>query len=153
MGPYELMDYIGLDVSITSLVIFLTGSLGTTSQPPGSKLRLTLVSWGRRRERAFTTGLKARPEIDLSRAKEDFDPDIFTALQANEATKLLEEGVVKSSDEIDKAMVNGGGAALGPFQLAREIGYDKLARICDELAKKFGVKVFEPTETLKGGSP
>ena len=74
------------------------------------------------------------------------------ALQVNEATKLLEEGVVKSPDEIDKAMVNGGGSGIGPFQLAKGIGYDKLARICEELAKKFDVKVFQPTETLQKGT-
>jgi hypothetical protein len=35
--------------------------------------------------------------------------------------------------------------------LARETGFDKLAGMCEDLAKKFGVKVFEPTETLKKG--
>jgi 3-hydroxyacyl-CoA dehydrogenase len=77
---------------------------------------------------------------------------VLIAIQVNEATKLLEEGVVKSADEIDKAMVNGGGAGFGPFQLARGIGYDKLARICDELAQKYGVNVFKPTATLKKGN-
>jgi enoyl-CoA hydratase/3-hydroxyacyl-CoA dehydrogenase len=48
-------------------------------------------------------------------------------------------------------MVNGGGAAFGPFQLAKGIGYDKIAKRCEELAKKFGVKTFEPTKTLKSG--
>jgi enoyl-CoA hydratase/3-hydroxyacyl-CoA dehydrogenase len=73
------------------------------------------------------------------------------AIQVNEATKLLEAGVVKSPEEIDKAMVNGGGSVFGPFQLGKSIGYDKLAKICEDLAKKFGVKVFQPTETLKKG--
>jgi enoyl-CoA hydratase/3-hydroxyacyl-CoA dehydrogenase len=40
---------------------------------------------------------------------------------------------------------------IGPFQLAKGIGYDKLARICEDLARKYGVKVFEPTKTLKEG--
>jgi hypothetical protein len=42
--------------------------------------------------------------------------------------------------------------ALGPFQIAREIGYDKLARMCEDLAKRFSIKLFEPTETLKKGN-
>ncbi|MCK4724022.1 MAG: 3-hydroxyacyl-CoA dehydrogenase, partial [Dehalococcoidia bacterium] len=72
-------------------------------------------------------------------------------VQVNEATKLLEEGVANSPDDIDKAVVNGGGSAFGPFQLGKGIGYDKLAKRCEELAQKFGVETFKPTETLKKG--
>jgi enoyl-CoA hydratase/3-hydroxyacyl-CoA dehydrogenase len=151
MGPYELMDYIGLDVSYHIARNFCDRLSRDHEPATWLKAKVDAGELGKKTGQGIYDWSKGRPEIDLSRAKEDFDPDIFTALQVNEATKLLEEGVVKSPDEIDKAMVNGGGAALGPFQLAREIGYAKLARICDELAQKFAVKVFEPTETLKKG--
>ena len=152
MGPYELMDYIGLDVSYHIARNF-SDRLSRDHEPATwLKAKFDAGEMGKKTGQGIYDWSKGRPEIDLSRAKEDFDPDILTALQVNEATKLLEEGVVESPDEIDKAMVNGGGAALGPFQLASEIGYDKLARICEELAKKFGIKVFEPTETLKKGN-
>jgi len=151
MGPYELMDYIGLDVSYHIARNF-SDRLSRDHEPATwLKAKIDAGELGKKAGRGIFDWSKGRPEIDLSKAKEDFDPDVLTALQVNEATKLLEEGVVKSPDEIDKAMVNGGGAALGPFQLARDIGYDKLARICAELAEKFGVKVFEPTGTLKKG--
>jgi len=152
MGPYELMDYIGLDVSY-HIARNLSDRLSRDHEPATwLKAKVDAGELGKKTGQGIFDWSKGRPEIDLSRAKEDFDPTVFAALQVNEATKLLEEGVVKSPDEIDKAMVNGGGVALGPFQLAREIGYDKLARICAELAKRFGVKVFEPTETLKKGN-
>jgi enoyl-CoA hydratase/3-hydroxyacyl-CoA dehydrogenase len=48
-------------------------------------------------------------------------------------------------------MVNGGGSAFGPFQLGKSIGYDKLAKMCDDLARKYGIKSFEPTKTLREG--
>ena len=152
MGPYELMDYIGLDV-MYHIARNLSDRLSRDHEPATwLKAKVDAGELGKKTGQGIYDWSKGRPEIDLSRAKEDFDPNALTALQVNEAAKLLEEGVVKSPDEIDKAMVNGGGVALGPFQLAREIGYDKLARICAELAKKFGVKVFEPTETLKKGN-
>jgi len=152
MGPYELMDYIGLDIAYHMYSNFSDRLSRDYKLTNWLKAKFDAGELGKKTGKGIYDWSKGRPEIDLSRAKEDFDPTVLTAIKVNEATKLLEEGVVKSPDEIDKAMVNGGGAALGPFQLAREIGYDKLARMCEDLAKKFGVKVFEPTETLKKGS-
>jgi len=153
MGPYELMDYIGLDIAYHMYSHFSDRLSRDYKLANWLKAKFDAGELGKKTGKGIYDWSKGRPEIDLSRAKEDFDPTVLTAIKVNEATKLLEEGVVNSPDEIDKAMVNGGGAALGPFQLAREIGYDKLAKICEDLAKRFGVKVFEPTETLKRGSP
>ena len=152
MGPYELMDYVGLDVAYHSARYFADRLSRDYAPPSWLKAKIDAGELGKKTGKGIFDWSKGRPEIDLSKAKEDFDPTVMIALQVNEATKLLEAGVVKSPDEIDKAMVNGGGAAIGPFQFAKGIGYDKLARICEELAKKFDVKVFQPTETLKKGN-
>ena len=152
MGPYELMDYVGLDVAYHGARYF-SDRLSRDYEPPGwLKGKIDAGELGKKTGRGIFDWSKGRPEIDLSKAKEDFDPTILIAIQVNEATKLLEEGVVKSADEIDKAMASGGGSGFGPFQMARGIGYDRLARICEDLAREFGVKVFEPTETLKKGN-
>jgi len=152
MGPYELMDYVGLDVAYHSALYFADKLSRDYAPPSWLKAKIDAGTLGKKTGKGIFDWSKGRPEIDLSKAKEDFDPTALIALQVNEATKLLEAGVVKSPDEIDKAMVNGGGSVIGPFQLAKGIGYDKLAKICEDLAQKFGVKVFEPTETLKKGN-
>lgn len=152
MGPYELMDYVGLDVAYHGALYFAEKLSRDYAPPSWLKAKIDAGTLGKKTGKGIFDWSKGRPEIDLSKAKEDFDPAVLIALQVNEATKLLEAGVVKSPDEIDKAMVNGGGSVIGPFQLAKGIGYDKLAKICEDLAKKFGVKVFEPTETLKKGN-
>ena len=151
MGPYELMDYVGLDVAYHGARYFAEKLSKDYAPPSWLKAKIDAGELGKKTGKGIFDWSKGRPEIDLSKAKEDFDPTALIALQVNEATKLLEAGVVKSPEDIDKAMVNGGGAMIGPFQLAKSIGYDKLAKICEDLAKKFGVKVFEPTETLKKG--
>jgi enoyl-CoA hydratase/3-hydroxyacyl-CoA dehydrogenase len=151
MGPCELMDYVGLDIAYHGS-LYLAERLSRDYAPPAwLKAKIDAGMFGKKTGKGIFDWSKGRPEIDLSKAKEDFDPTWLIALQVNEATKLLEEGVVKSPDEIDKAMINGGGSPFGPFQLAKGIGYDKLAKICEDLAQKFGVKVFKPTETLKKG--
>ncbi len=151
MGPYELMDYVGLDVAYHGARYFAEKLSPDYAPPKWLKAKIDAGELGKKTGKGIFDWSKGRPEIDLSKAKEDFDPTWLIALQVNEATKLLEAGVVKSPEEIDKAMVNGGGSMIGPFQLAKSIGYDKLAKTCEDLAKKFGVKVFQPTETLKKG--
>lgn len=151
MGPYELMDYVGLDVAYHSALYFAEKLSKDYAPPSWLKAKIDAGTLGKKTGKGIFDWSKGRPEIDLSKAKEDFDPAWLIALQVNEATKLLEGGVVKSAEEIDKAIVNGGGSMFGPFQLGKSIGYDKLAKMCEDLAKKYGIKSFEPTETLKKG--
>lgn len=151
MGPYELMDYVGLDVHYHSS-LYLAERLSPEYAPhKWLKDKIDAGDLGKKTGKGIYDWSKGRPSIDPAKAKEDFDPIDLIAIQVNEATKLLEEGVAKSPDDIDRAMVNGGGAAFGPFQLAEGIGYDKLAKRLEELASEFGVDVFKPTETLKKG--
>jgi enoyl-CoA hydratase/3-hydroxyacyl-CoA dehydrogenase len=151
MGPYEIMDYAGLDVAYHSFVYFADKLSKDYTPPSWLKAKIDAGELGKKAGKGIFDWSKGRPEIDPSRAKEDFDPTVLIALQVNEATKLLEGGVVKSPDEIDQAIINGGGAAFGPFQLGKGIGWDKLAKICEDLARKYGIKSFEPTEMLKKG--
>ncbi len=151
MGPYELMDYVGLDITYHGLLYFAEKLSPEYKPPKWLKDKIDAGTLGKKSGKGIFDWSTGRPAIDPAKAKEDFDPVDLIALQVNEATKLLEAGVAKSVDDIDKAIVNGGGAAFGPFQLAKGIGYEKIAKRCAELAKEFGIKAFEPTKTLKSG--
>lgn len=153
MGPYETMDYTGLDINMHGAEYF-----ATTLSPDFAPR-----SWIKKKVEAGELGKKTgkgifdwpggnRPTIDISKADPNFDPMDLICIQVNEGTKLLEEGVAKSPAEIDKAMVNGGGAVFGPFALAKGMGWDKVAERCEAIAKKTGIKWFLPTETLKKGN-
>ncbi|MBT9149124.1 MAG: 3-hydroxybutyryl-CoA dehydrogenase [Dehalococcoidia bacterium] len=152
MGPYELMDYVGLDIVYHSSLYVAERLSAEYGPPEWLQEKIEAGDLGKKTGKGIYDWSRGRPAIDLSRAKEDFDPTDLIAIQVNEATKLLEEGVTKNPDDIDKAMIHGGRAAFGPFQLARGIGYDKLARRCEELAREYGVEAFRPTETLKKGN-
>ena len=153
MGPYEIMDFAGLDIYAHGSDYFAK-TLSPEFKPS---------NWLKKMVEAGTLGKKtgkgifnwpggARPTIDMSKADTNFDPMDIVCLQVNEGTKLLEEGVTNSAAEIDKAMVNGGGSPFGPFALAKGMGWPKVAERCEAISKKLGIKWFLPTETLKKGN-
>ncbi|MFP4453317.1 MAG: 3-hydroxyacyl-CoA dehydrogenase NAD-binding domain-containing protein [Desulfobacterales bacterium] len=153
MGPYEIMDFTGIDVNLHGNQYF-TETLSPEFQPR---------SWMKKLVKDGHLGKKtgkgiyqwpdgSRPAIDKSKADPDFDPMDIVCLQVNEGTKLLEEGVTDSPEEIDKAVINGGGSAFGPFSLAKGMGWDKVAERCRAISERLGIKWFMPTETLKKGN-
>jgi enoyl-CoA hydratase/3-hydroxyacyl-CoA dehydrogenase len=153
MGPYETMDFAGLDVLMHGVKYF-ADTLSPDYNPR---------SWLVKKNEAGNLGKKtgkgifewpggARPTIDPAKADLNFDPMDVICLQVNEGTKLLEEGVTNDPAEIDKAVVYGGGLMIGPFALAKGMGWAKVAERCEALAKKTGIQSFMPTEMLKKGN-
>jgi enoyl-CoA hydratase/3-hydroxyacyl-CoA dehydrogenase len=153
MGPYELMDYTGLDINLNGME-YCGKTLSPEFKPSSwlKKLNETGKLGKKSGQGIFTWPGGARPAIDMSKADPDFDVMDIICLQVNEGTKLLEAGVTKSAAEIDKAMVNGGGAAFGPFTLAKGMGWQKVAERCEAISKKLDIQWFMPTDTLKKGN-
>ncbi len=152
MGPYEIMDFTGLDVNLHGSAYF-----AETLSPD-----FTPRNWMKKLVEAGQLGKKTnqgiyawpdgnRPAIDMKKADPNFDVADIICLQVNEGTKLLEEGVTASAAEIDKAMVNGGGSPFGPFALAKGMGWAAVAQRCEAISKRLGIKWFMPTQTLKKG--
>jgi enoyl-CoA hydratase/3-hydroxyacyl-CoA dehydrogenase len=153
MGPYETMDFAGLDIYAHGSDYFAK-TLSPEFKPS---------NWLKKMVEAGTLGKKtgkgifnwpggARPTIDMSKADPNFDLMDIVCLRVNEGTKLMQEGVTNSAAEIDKAMANGGGFPFGPFALAEGMGWAKVAEQCEAISKKLGIKWFLPTDMLKKGN-
>lgn len=153
MGPYEIMDFTGLDVNLHGNEYFAQ-TLSPEFKPRGWMKRL--VAEGKLGKKTgagiFAWPGGNRPAIDLKKADPHFDVTDIICLQVNEGTKLLEAGVTHSAAEIDKAVINGGGAAFGPFALAKGLGWAKVATQCEAISKRLGIQWFMPTETLRKGA-
>lgn len=152
MGPYETMDFAGLDVFCHGSEYFAK-TLSPEFKPTGWLAKT--VAEGKLGKKTgkgiFDWPGGARPAIDLSKADPNFDVMDIICLQVNEGTKLLQEGVTDKVAEIDKAMVNGGGSPFGPFALAKGMGWAKVAERCEAVSKKLNISWFMPTEMLKKG--
>jgi len=152
MAPFELLDFVGIDIAVHGLEYF--AEVLSPDYKPSEALMSYLKSGnlGKKTGKGFYDWSKGRPQIDTSKATKEFDLNHLIALQVNEATKLLEEGVCDDPKEIDLAMANGGGSPFGPFTLAKSIGYPTLIAKLEEIYAKFPLEIFKPTETMKKGN-
>jgi enoyl-CoA hydratase / 3-hydroxyacyl-CoA dehydrogenase len=152
MTPFELLDYVGIDIAVHGLEYF--AQVLSPDYKPSEALASYLKSGnlGKKTGKGFYDWSQGRPKIDLSKATKEFDINHLIALQVNEATKVLEEGVADDPKEIDLAMANGGGSPFGPFLMAQGIGYNVLLSKLEEIYSKFPLDIFKPTETMKKGS-
>lgn len=148
MTPFELMDYVGIDVAVHGLEYF--GRVLSPDYRPSNAFVAYVQSGnlGKKTGKGFFDWSKGRPPIDPVKATKEYDIKHIVALQVNEATRLLEEGVVDSPDEIDLAVVNGGGSPLGPFAMAEQMGYETLLSRLDDLYRKFKLDIFKPSRTM-----
>jgi enoyl-CoA hydratase/3-hydroxyacyl-CoA dehydrogenase len=153
MGPYETMDYTGLDISLHGSEYFAR-ALSPYFAPSDSLKKMVMAgNLGKKTSKGIYEWPDGeRPAIDMSKADPNFDPMDLICIQVNEGTKLLEQGVAKDAAEIDIAAINGGGSPFGPFALAKGMGWAKVAERCESIAQKTGIKWFLPTKTLKKGN-
>ena len=150
MTPFELWDYVGLDI-ILNTQDYYSKTLSKDYTPRKALVDIVKSgNLGRKTGRGLFDWSAGRPTIDMSNPTKEYDAHHMTALQLNEATKLLEEGVTDSPQDIDLAVANGG-SGVGPFTLAMSIGYPRLVQKAEELADKFGIETFRPTKTMREG--
>jgi enoyl-CoA hydratase/3-hydroxyacyl-CoA dehydrogenase len=151
MTPFELMDYVGIDIAYNSLLYF--SQVLSTEYKPSAAMDALLKAGtlGKKTGKGVYDWSAGRPTIDLTKATKEYDINHLIATQVNEATKVLAEGVAENAAEIDLAMANGGGSPFGPFTLAQSIGYPVLLERLEDLYQKFKLDVFKPTELIKKG--
>jgi 3-hydroxybutyryl-CoA dehydrogenase len=161
MGPFELMDLVGIDVNIAAARGLFEGFGGEPRFRP-SPIQERLVeagTLGRKTGRGFyrydDSGhiLGVSPDLPAHKAqpqaghRADELVDRLTLGIVNEAYRALDEGVASAAD-IDLALELGAGHPLGPFARAAVLGGAQvvLDRLL-ELERRFGER-FRPATSL-----
>jgi len=150
MGPFELLDFTGLDVSYNARNYFAQAISPDLAPFALMKAKVEAGEYGKKTGKGFYDWSKGRPQIDLSRATNKVDPKDILAVQINEATKLIEWGVATAED-IDKAIVNGTGNDKGPMEEAQQFEPADLVARLERLSRVFKKKIFEPTRMIREG--
>lgn len=160
MGPFSLLDNIGLDISL-DVANLLHTSFGP--RMAAARLLVELVRHGRlgkKTGRGFYE-YEQEDKENLSTLIQEvikethpqeiaWQPTRLLMALINEAVTALQEGIASARD-IDLAMVAGTGFPIekeGPLHYADEIGLDQVLRSLEELKDRFGIR-FWPAHMLR----
>lgn len=142
MGPVELSDTVGLDVSIHVAEI-LSKAFNRGDVPAKLKQMVDNKQLGRKTGQGFYKYEDGKPVKDKSKAA-NIPADVQDRLimpMLNEAITCLREGIVENSDLLDAGVIFGTGFAPfrgGPANYIKSVGQDKLHARMKELADKYG---------------
>jgi 3-hydroxybutyryl-CoA dehydrogenase len=161
MGPFELMDLIGVDVNLEVARSFYRQRAEPRWEP--HPIQEEMVEAGRLGRKGgagfyeYRAGRKVEPEPKPGRVAPDPDAIVerIVAQLVNEANFAVAEGVAKP-DDIDTAMRLGLNHPRGPFEWQRELGADLVVEVLDELAETLGeperYRVAPPLLAMTAGS-
>ena len=153
MGPFELMDLIGIDVNYNVARSFFPQRPEPRWEPHPIQERM--VAEGRLGRKAghgfydYEDGRKVEPP------GEEIDPqlrqavlDRLLAQMINEASFAADEGVAEPND-IDAAMRLGLNHPRGPFEWLGELGAERVLEILETLADRLGPERYRPADRLR----
>lgn len=148
MGPFELADYTGLDVGMHASD-YIANRLGDAYRAAPSMRGLVEKGLlGKKTGRGFYEWREGRMTATISpEAGRDFDPTLVLAVVANEAAKLVEQGVA-TAQEIDLAMRHGCAFPKGPLEWADGVGLDTVLKALYTLEETTGHALVKPYELL-----
>jgi 3-hydroxybutyryl-CoA dehydrogenase len=168
MGPFELMDLIGIDVNFAVARSFWEQSFGEPRWRPSPTHERMVASGrlGRKTGRGFYTyeqGTLHRPrdpevegerpildEDELERIAGPMAPAVLTRLAstiANEACFALGERVA-SEDDINTAMRLGYNWPIGPLEWGERLGWSRALGVLEELREMQG-EAYRPAPALR----
>ena len=151
MGPIELADSVGLDVS-AHVARILAPVIGRDAAPEIEEL-VRQKHLGLKSGHGFYTyrdRKPVRPALPPGSSDAGVQDRLILAL-LNEAANCLREGIVADADLVDAGVIFGTGFAPirgGPLQYARQVGVDTLISRLTELEARHGSR-FQPSPGWK----
>jgi enoyl-CoA hydratase/3-hydroxyacyl-CoA dehydrogenase len=150
MGPYELLDFVGLDIAYDSLRYFSEAVSSEYARFDRIKQMVESGKLGKKSGEGFYQWKDGRAVIPEAKPTEAVSMMDLFAIEINEAVKLIEEGVSTPPD-IDTAVILGMNRPFGPISVAKSFTSGELKSKLEELSGKFGCQVFAPAKSISEG--
>jgi len=156
MGPFELMDLVGIDVGYAVAQSFMELSFGEPRWKP-NPLQARMVAagrLGRKTGRGWYDYDQPPPSVgDSPHTVSDLDLVLLDRVQCcivNEAVFALGEGV-GSAEDIDAGTKLGLNWPKGPFELGKELGFDHVLETMDALFERYHEERYRAAPMLRDG--
>jgi len=150
MGPYELIDFVGIDIPADSLEYFSK----TLSPEYGKALTFGKMvkekKLGKKSGQGFYDWSTGRAAIPKAAPTDKVSIMDMFVLEINEAVKLIEEGVALP-DDIEKAVTLGMNRPFGPISVAKDLSNAEVKQKLEELSTKFDCSLFASAKAIAEG--
>ena len=150
MGPYELADFVGIDIPWDSLRYLSQALSPEYGKAVVLKKMVEEKRLGKKTGKGFYDWSTGRADIPNVPPTEKISLMDLFALDINEAVKLIEEGVAKP-DDVEKAIILGGNRPFGPISVAKDLSNAEVKSKLEELSARFDCKIFAPTRSIAEG--
>ncbi len=150
MGPYELLDFVGVDIAWASLSYFSKALSPEYGRGQTFARMVEANRLGKKTGKGFYDWLTGKASIQKAPPTDKVSIlDIFS-IEINEAMKLIEEGVARPED-IEKGVCLGMGRPFGPISVAKGLSNSEVKSKLEELAARFECKIFAPAKSILEG--
>lgn len=147
MGPFEIFDFVGLDV-VKHGHDYFARMLGPDYASPVWLDRLVAAGHlGKKTGKGIFDWGTGRPDLEHVTPTTVISMLDIIAVQINEAARLIESGAVEDPGDIDVAIASGTGNKAGIFGVFAT-NRDGIIKRLDELASMLGVVAFKPHPLL-----
>jgi 3-hydroxybutyryl-CoA dehydrogenase len=159
MGPFELMDLVGIDVGFAVAKSFYELSFGEPRWRP-SPLQAQMVAAGRLGRKTgrgwydYSSEGAHRGDDDAGVVLSQKQTELLDRVQCcivNEGAFALGEGV-GSADDIDAGVKLGLNWPKGSIELGRELGFDHVLATMDALWDRYREERYRAAPRLRGGA-
>lgn len=150
MGPYELMDYVGIDTVVHSLEYY-----ADTLDKEYGKCRyfdsfMEKNELGAKTAKGFYLWEGGKAKIPQATPSTAIDLMDVLAVEINEAVKIVEEGISEPAD-IETGVKLGMNRPFGPISVAEGLTNAEIKRKLQKLSERFETKIFYPAKSIEEG--
>ena len=150
MGPYELMDYVGIDTMAHSLEYYARAVHPDYAKCHIFQEMVNNKRLGAKTGRGFYTWKDGKAQIPNAEQSQVIDLMDVLSVEVNEAVKLLELNVASPQD-IETGVKLGMNRPFGPISVAEGLTNAEVKAKLQKLAEKFHTEIFKPAQSIEQG--